>query len=334
MQNKAYIGSVNTAHIVGKMYIGVDNKARRIKKAYVGDENGLARRLFYNGIATFPEWTEATLPITDKFYSAAYGAGKFVAIAESRKIVYSIDGINWKQAVTPAASGVCIGLAYGAGKFVAITWNHYFLVSSDGINWTASMPFSNYGWNDVVYANGAFLAVGSNPGVGRYVARSVDGVNWTSEYIGDGMPQSIVGGGGRFLLYSSSRLYYSENGLSWIETPSPLSDQGGSVGHIAYGNGIFLLFASRECFASTNGTNWSKVTHPQYSFLNEKLSFLSNRFFLHGYGDEILSSADGIDWQTTDLPESGAWYCMGYGDGRLVMFGYNSNKALCSILDQ
>ena len=71
-----------------------------------------------------PRWESSDMPASESWFSVCYGAGKFVAVANSDNVAaYSTDGINWTQIQTTlptsaAPSYVC----YGTGKFVAIVF--------------------------------------------------------------------------------------------------------------------------------------------------------------------------------------------------------------------
>jgi hypothetical protein len=78
------------------------------------------------------EWS--TVPLDGAWLGAAYGNGKFVAVASNGKTAYSTDGITWS--VPAALAGNWQGVTYGDGKFVAVASDGKTAYSTDGISWT------------------------------------------------------------------------------------------------------------------------------------------------------------------------------------------------------
>lgn len=73
-----------------------------------------------------------------------------------------------------------LSIAYGAGKFVAIAQNGKTALSTDGASWTYGTqvaPPSGSTWHDITYGSQGFLAVTAQ---GTAAIKSTDGVNWSS----------------------------------------------------------------------------------------------------------------------------------------------------------
>ena len=121
--------------------------------------------------------------------SAAYGAGKFVALTDSstHRIIYSSDnGTTWLTATLPAglSSSTWSSVTYGEGKFVAVsstTSAAQVMTSEDGITWTSRNATEANQWRSVAYGDGNFMAV-SMTGTNRVMV-SEDGVTWTARNV-------------------------------------------------------------------------------------------------------------------------------------------------------
>jgi len=79
-------------------------------------------------------WTSGTNLPNKTWVDLTWGNGRFVALASDGEISYSLDGIDWSNAVsTNETSGRQI--AYGQGMFAVTTATTVIQYSEDGINW-------------------------------------------------------------------------------------------------------------------------------------------------------------------------------------------------------
>lgn len=190
-----------------------------------------------NGIS----WENSSIPSSAYLLDVSYGNGKFVAVSNGQEVAYSSDGKTWKESQMPEYPSFgyqCI--AYGNGKFVALSWSNMAAYSTDGINWSSTkMPYNMY-WNDVIFANGKFVAVG-NVGDGTLqAAYSTNGIEWMP--IAMPSAQNWTGisyGDGKFVAVSNGEnVAYSADAVEWISD----SISGALSGRksIAYGNGKFV----------------------------------------------------------------------------------------------
>jgi immunoglobulin I-set domain protein len=106
----------------------------------------------------------------------------------------------------------------------------------------------------VAYGNGTFVAVGNN----SFVARSADGVTWTTSTAGAyGTLNRVRFLNGQFMAVGSSdKIIYSSDGASWTASPLP----GAAFWDVAWGNGVYVLAGARA-YVSSDGVNWT-LTHP------------------------------------------------------------------------
>ena len=138
-----------------------------------------------NGVTwtTGTQQTAAFGGATDLFF---YN-GVFIATTTTAKIVTSVDGVTWTLAAnlqTILASNLIVGITFGNNVFCAISFGGGIAISSDLTNWTlvqAAYTSPNYGFNDIDFFNGRFIAVGrENSGATRttVVLTSIYGTNW------------------------------------------------------------------------------------------------------------------------------------------------------------
>ncbi|MEO8235611.1 MAG: hypothetical protein ABI549_09380, partial [Flavobacterium sp.] len=85
---------------------------------------------------------------------------------------------TWTARSSSAPGSQWRSVIYANGKFVAVGSN-IVMTSPDGITWTTRTAAANNNWNSVTYGNSLFVAV-SNSGTGNRVMTSPDGITWTS----------------------------------------------------------------------------------------------------------------------------------------------------------
>lgn len=123
-----------------------------------GGDSGIATSL--DGIT----WTY-TYTGTGSYAGFAYGKGVYVAVGNSDTLKYSYDAVTWYDvSLASFRDGRnYVTCAFGNGLFYAISpsGNGFNAIASkDGITWrqVSTLPGT---WNDVIYVNNCFLAVGS-----------------------------------------------------------------------------------------------------------------------------------------------------------------------------
>jgi hypothetical protein len=120
----------------------------------------------------------------------AFGANKFVAVANGGFAYTSSDGVVWERG--PIAGGSSI--AFEAGRFFVPLSAGTNLVSANGINWAAVGTGLTNALGKIALANGVFFAR-----AGNYLATSTDGTNWTQR-----TSSTLPGNGG---LASDGRIF-------------------------------------------------------------------------------------------------------------------------------
>ena len=166
----------------------------------------------------------------------------------------------------------------------------YVQYAAGGTDWTNRTAIPSTWWQSVVYGNGKFVAVGNDQGAYRGTMYSSDGVGWTygnppSHGSWMGIAYGDIGGTGTFVavplneqIYPHS-LMYSYDGVTFTGATSASFNYWMSV---AYGNpGGTGMFAA---------VGWS------------------------GDGNPIMTSYDGVNWDTRVCPEStNEWQSVAYG---------------------
>jgi len=213
---------------------------------------------------------------------------------------------SWSSQTAPSNLTVS-GLAYANGTFLALGTGKV-ATSSNLATWTnANLP-QNLTATQVAYGNGAYVVVGKD--VPFPVARSTDGSTWTSAS-GDASFtynfSSVAYGSGLFvgMLQSQENSTYlvnyftSPDGSSWTMRSMPYNSgnliRTSNVTDIAYGNGVFVASVT-----SRNLDNGSNVL------------------------TQYLTSTDGLTWTIRDLPASGFYASVAFGNGVFVLLPQTS----------
>lgn len=261
-------------------------------------------------VCTSPDginWTER-LAGTDGWAVAAFGAGTFVALAQSnsittQKVKTSSDGITW--IVGAISDHFWSSVAFGAGLFVAVSTDGTVMTSPDGITWTLRAAAAANAWNSVTYAAslGLFVAVASS-GSGNRVMTSPDGIAWTirvsaanNSWVAVTWSASV----GLFVAIASSgvgnRVMTSPDGINWTIRVSASDSVWRCVG---FGAGLFVALSSSTAgMTSPDGIVWTARTLPATSW--QSIIFAESLFVASGAGAMgIITSADGITWSTPE----------------------------------
>lgn len=129
-------------------------------------------------------WTQVTTAFSSSWAGGiAYGAGKFVAVANFSSSMYSTNGVTW--AYTGLSSAQFKDISFGGGLFLVVGNGSTAYTSTDGITWTSrSLPISG-NFMSCACAGGKFI-VGGITATAPYTfisAFSTDGTTWVSTTI-------------------------------------------------------------------------------------------------------------------------------------------------------
>ena len=283
-----------------------------------------------------PDWTEATLPRKQSWIGIAYGAGKFVAVAEfSRRIATSSDGITWETVILPyvdGAGGDWTDIAYGNGKFaICSSTDKCVAYSSDGVTWSTvgypggELPGIYYA---ISFAGDTFFAFGYEGHLG-YIDYSTDAVTWHRSKLENAAStygMATYGDGKYIIVKSGGAICITE---PTAETGTSLNIPLSNIRDITYGNGKFVAVGSNAgtylVAYSTDGITWA--TSP-LGFNGGSIIYGDNKFVI--VGEKSAYSTDGITWTTMIMPIAADWNRVTYGGGKFVAVSISNDGAYSS----
>ena len=256
-----------------------------------------------------PLWNSHYRPIADGGI-VSFGGNYFFS-----QRGYSSDGASWTASNGPSTDGNKGHVAHGNGLYFDGRY-----ISTDGVSWTPTYPRDVLGLINSHPPSLAFgLGGGSSPGVGKFLAvyrgapvssqagpaklySTVDGVTFTNEVI-YGPPaenlETFMPASGALLWFGSAagQLVYSSNGINW-----------------ANAEGYSLL-----------GTNLESL-RPRFAFSQDP----TERFVAIVPGSFVWTSQNGVTWTRRELPTSGIWCGIAYGNGRWMAVAKNSTTYVTS----
>ena len=264
-----------------------------------------------DGVTWTPQ-TQTGIVASQSWYGLTFANGMFVAVGptpnttNNDQVIISSDGIHWTYEASPL--GVWTSVTYGDGKFVAVgnaSGNEPVVMTSpDGVTWTAqNTPDNSTQLNDVLYANGIFVAVAYAPGTSGYqVMTSPDGVTWSGHVTTQGC--------------------FLDNFV------------------VAYGNGTWVIMgtgAVDPCTSSAtfltstdNGATW-QAESPGNSADWSNIVFTGSNFVAVATGGtpQVMTSPDGFTW-TSQVAPSGYWWTLALGNGILVDLSIDGTASMTS----
>lgn len=261
------------------------------------------------------------------YFSLAFGNDRFVLATGWGTVFTSTDGTEWVEQQSsddmPLYSITC-----GNGLFVAIGELGRITTSPDGIEWTEQECGVNVTLVTVTYGNELFVAVGD---VGT-ILTSPDGVDWTLRETGtSGFLNGIVYGDGIFVACgdyndsdTSSVILTSPDGIIWSRRNSGVQT---TIWPIAYGNGVFIAANNSWYRESKNGVvilysydgiTWN--TNISQSLYLQDIVFANDRFVAAGEKGSIITSENGIEWNSVPSPTNDWIVGLVYGNDRFIAF--------------
>ena len=237
-----------------------------------------------------------------------------VGVGANGKIIYSYDGINYKETVplviTPSSYNwnsamVALNKTAAGGEVVRYT--------PDGINWSAQATnLVGYDMNSVKWTGSKWIAVGSG-----YIS-STNGVNWsyiTSMYtlLGGNHAQCVCVGNGVIVVISrpNTVIYSTDGGTIWylsISGSNKLNNSDYPMKNLVFGNNMFVCGGNGMIMYSydgitwelcnTSGVNWSTVTVRCLTW-NGSFFLGCGYIYISPYVPTVsifIKSTDGINW--------------------------------------
>jgi hypothetical protein len=226
----------------------------RVNRLYAGKGlSGLSRAYNSNSSPTLAK-------------AASNGTGVWVVPRNTASTGYEVstDGGKTFVSATASVSATRKASAYGAGVFVFVGTSGFIESSPSGLTgtWTTCTSGTTNAFNDLIYANGQFVAVGA----GGSVCVSTDGSTWNHNLTGFGTGlQSVIWDGTQYMASSSSSYatYVSADGVTWT-AGSNIFSASSVYYNLSYGNGVYIAapLNSNGIRYSTDGSTWNFAVLP------------------------------------------------------------------------
>jgi hypothetical protein len=235
--------------------------------------------------------------------------------------VTNAAGITWSSRTTPLPIKEWNDIVYGNGQFVAVGNAGALMTSPNGVTWTSRTAAANNNWNSIAFAENTFVAV-SETGTGNRVMTSTDGITWISRTsAANDNWASIAYGNGKFVAIGrSGSTMSSPDGITWT---LGRSTDGVEWTAITYGNGIFVAVGTAALvMTSSDGISWTAGTRSSQSLLT--IVFGNDRFIASATNSTLFSSLDGLTWSGPINPGVVAFFHgITYGNNLFVAVGRN-----------
>ena len=270
-----------------------------------------------------------------------YLNGNFVAFGNAGLLMLSENGRDW-QVPFISKSLDFTDITYHNGKYVAVgsRSGSYAAVSENGTDWIISNPMPA-GGERILSGGGVFVSY--HLSLRRYVARSTDGLSWTSHEYEATNPPPLFSGTfalGKFVTVGQfgSVIYHSTDGIAWSKYTNAF------VGRIFDLNGkIAMLTGNPVNYSeSADGLTWSaRVPCVNYPYVSYDTNVSTNGSMLSSAnGGTVRSTTDGINWRNDELtgPDLNfAWSAVGGGKcvalGRLKFFAHGESFSTLSLME-
>jgi hypothetical protein len=216
------------------------------------------------------------------------------------------------------------------------------------LDFTVSVPLGNVQWNDVIYANGQYVAVGGNETTAAITAYSADGENWQFGNLSGGSGLTAVAFASSFVdawiaVGYGGTLMTSADGINWTMQSAGLSGQDhifsvtcsplfgrtptcvfGGEGETGGPNDQTLLYLSGD-----GGVTWAQqVATPLANRISAAEDFRGT-FVVAGDQDAVVQGRNNRGrWEWSTLSSGGpSTEHMGltYGNGVWVAVGRNAS---------
>lgn len=270
---------------------------------------------------TAKTWQSVTIP-GSYLRDAAYGDGKFVVLSgvnntstQAGSVAYSTNGTSWTSVNLPQKGGwsainYCGGLFIANGSRIPYSNSsqntNIIAVSVNALAWSSvTLPVSQYYNLRAVYGNGKYVLFpsGSDSGRVNYYVYSSDGYTWQSSSIsswGVGDIQGCQFINGRFLVYTSQRLYSSTDGLNWTQIQSGMIFYAQRGKMFEEGNGrIVYAYQTNLYYTDDDFATWKHFTFDDSAEKGWNLFYIDSSNII--WDGERFVALTRLDTTTTNI---------------------------------
>jgi hypothetical protein len=258
--------------------------------------------------------TNPALRITTniKAVGARTDGKRFYAVGESQTILTTTDITTWPYRSTSNPTARLAAAAFGNGLFVTAGQYGNIFTSPDGSRWSESRltKFDNTFplIESITFGNGLFVAVGDADSQDTVtpvpaIFTSPDGLTWTQRSVDT-------------LLFGHAFIGQDLFGVA----SGTIGTNPGNPGWVAVGtNGTIITSTLADA------SLWVLQNSPTTNALNG-VAFGAGNFVAVGNKGTILSSADGIQWNTVNLgTQTPNFQAVAFGNGVFVAVASNGN---------
>ncbi len=214
-------------------------------------------------------------------------------------------------------------VAFGNDGYVALGGSGLIAASMDGVDWETVPRESFNAYNQVIFVDNQFVAVGSASFNGQKGAfTSNDGVLFSPQATGLlNTVNDILYVDGRFVIVGNTGgLAVSDDGVDWRFVGSS-----GEFGHfygIAFGNDVFVAVGDRGLTATSPDAvaDFVGVGLGIFEALYD-VAFGAGNFVASGAAGKIYTSVDGVEWEERNSGVTRALRRLHFADGRFVAAG-------------
>lgn len=282
---------------------------------------------------TGTNWNFASRDGFDSFgeiQDVTFANGQFIATRDSR-IFRSTNGIDWTVVQSGAAHSLRGVAGSPDGTFLAVGALGEIIRSTNTTNWQRINTAPRDWILGIEFIGGRFVAVagtptyiGGPPGSSA-VFSSTDGGSWHASLTNgsDQLTGATYGNGLWVVTGDEGQIFTSTNTLTWENHSLPPTS--GDLRSVRFGNDRFVAFSLFRdlIYHSTDGVVW---TNREVSGLssNGVTAFLNGTFVALGnHAGEIMTSLDGLEWNTRSTATNVFQNAITYGGGKYVVGGVN-----------
>ena len=218
-------------------------------------------------------------------YGIAYGNGIFVTVGGNgnASAATSSNGVTWSSRIAVNSSGSeILGIKFAENLFIAYGGRGIINLSSNGSNWTNIQVLdfhSNLALTSLSYASEKpvkFICCGQ----GGYIAKSSDGITWTTAKIGSYNWGCSAYNGTEFVVFSvDGYMTKSSDGTNW-SNPRKVVCSG--ITDVCYTDKYYFSGINGAIVALETDFSAYSIQKVGVSTAWRKIKFIDNKFYMVG----------------------------------------------------